>query len=96
MKTKIINAKDLHLTKDRDTCLIDACIKLNSSNYLLGPGAKECLNLFLFSINSITVEWMNYSSHRPYKQGTKEFVNSVSIIDLLFIDGKASRVFLIH
>jgi hypothetical protein len=94
IKTEIINSKNLYLTGDRNERLIDACTKLNASNYLSGPGAKDYLNLSLFESNGINVEWMDYSNYRPYNQGTKEFVHSVSIIDLLFKEGKASRGFL--
>jgi hypothetical protein len=94
IKTQILNSKDLYLTGDRNERLVDACIKLNSSNYLSGPGAKDYLDLALFEKNGISVEWMDYSCYPKYNQATKEFVHSVSIIDLLFNEGKASRKFL--
>jgi hypothetical protein len=92
--TKIINSKNLHLTGDKNERLIDACLKLDASNYLSGPGAKDYLNLSLFEKNGIKVDWMDYSNYREYKQNTIEFVHNVSIIDLLFHKGKESRRFL--
>jgi len=96
IKTEIINSKNLQLTGDKNERLIDACIKLNASNYLSGPGAKDYLNLSLFENKGIKVDWMDYSNYPRYNQNTKEFEHSVSIIDVLFNEGKASRKFLKH
>lgn len=94
INTKIINSKNLHLSGDKNERLIDACLKLNASNYLSGPGAKDYIDLSLFEKNGINVDWMDYSNYPEYNQNTTEFVHSVSIVDLLFHKGKESRKYL--
>jgi len=94
IKIEIINSKLLYLTNNKNERLIVACIKLNASNYLSGPGAKDYLNLSLFENKGIEVDWMDYSDYPHYNQNSKEFEYFVSIIDLLFNEGKGSRKFL--
>ena len=94
IKTKIINSKSLDLSGDRNSRLIDACLKLNAKKYLSGPGAKEYLDLSIFENNGIQVEWMDYSNYPIYNQNSTKFENEVSIVDLLFNEGKAAKYFL--
>jgi hypothetical protein len=94
IRTEIVNSKILNLTGDRNERLVDACRKLNATKYISGPGAKCYLNHELFENNGISVDWMDYSNYTKYNQNTKQFIDQVSILDLLFNEGKSSVDFL--
>lgn len=92
--TKLINSRSLNLQGDRVERLIDACIKLNANIYVSGPTAKGYLDEKLFSLNNLSIEWMDYSGYKSYKQMTLPFEHAVSVLDLLFNEGDNASKYL--
>jgi hypothetical protein len=92
--TKIIESADLCLTGDRNSKLIDACIKLNANTYISGPSASCYLDTALFKSNNINVNWMDYSGYLEYPQRFGSFIGNVSILDLIFNVGPNSKNYL--
>jgi len=92
--TKIIDSADLCLTGDRNSKLIDACIKLNANAYISGPSASCYLDTALFKSNNINVNWMDYSGYLEYPQRFGSFIGNVSILDLIFNVGPNSKNYL--
>jgi len=92
--TKIIDSADLCLTGDRNSKLIDACIKLNANTYISGPSASCYLDTALFKSNNINVNWMDYSGYLEYPQRFGSFIGNVSILDLIFNVGPNSKNYL--
>ena len=94
--TKIIDSSDLSLTGDRNSKLIDACIKLNATTYISGPSASCYLDTAAFNLNNINVNWMDYSGYLEYPQRFGKFIGNVSILDLIFNIGPNSKNYLKH
>lgn len=59
--------------------------------YVSGPAAKAYLDESVFHSRGIQVEWFDYSGYAPYPQLWGEFVPNVTVLDLLFNCGAASR-----
>ena len=94
--TKIIDSSDLCLSGDRNSKLIDACIKLNATTYISGPSASCYLDTAAFNLNNINVNWMDYSGYLEYPQRFGKFIGNVSILDLIFNIGPNSKNYLKH
>ena len=94
IETKIIDSRELNLEGDKVGRLVDACRKLNATNYLSGPAAKNYINEGLFHQNKIKLEWMDYSNYKEYNQLYPPFEHGVSVIDLIFNEGAKARSFL--
>ena len=92
--TKIIDSSDLCLSGDRNSKLIDACIKLNATTYISGPSASCYLDTAAFNLNNINVNWMDYSGYLEYPQRFGTFIGNVSILDLIFNVGPNSKNYL--
>lgn len=92
--TKIIDSSDLCLSGDRNSKLIDACIKLNATTYISGPSASCYLDTAAFNLNNINVNWMDYSGYLEYPQRFGKFIGNVSILDLIFNVGPNSKNYL--
>jgi len=69
--------------------LIKICKLLEATHYLSGGAAKEYLNENLFIENNIVLEYQNYE-HPIYKQLGDNFIPYLSVVDLLFNEGKKS------
>lgn len=94
IRTRIIDSKELNLQGDRNERLIDACKKLNATEYLSGPAAGKYLDTELFRASNIQVEWMSYTGYSEYPQLFPPFEAGVSILDVLLNTGKQSSKFI--
>lgn len=92
--TKIIDSSELYLNGDKQEKLIQACKILNADIYLSGPAAKDYIEIEKFEKENISIEWMNYSNYKEYKQLSEPFEGRVTILDLIFNEGPNSRNFL--
>ncbi len=92
--TLIKDAAEYNLNVGRNERLIGICKDLSAKCYLSGPSAKSYINEDLFNLNGIKVEYMEYKNYKEFKQLWGKFEHKVSIIDLLFNCGPASRKFL--
>lgn len=92
--TTIIDSKELDLKGDRNERLLEACKKLNATNYISGPAAKNYLNTELFNQENIEVEWMDYSGYPEYKQVYQPFAHGVTVLDLIFNTGPNAADFM--
>lgn len=57
--------------------------EINGSTYISGFGAKDYMDIDLFSSSGIKIEWNKFNTN-PYKQNSKNFIRNLSIIDILF------------
>tara|TARA_B110001454_G_scaffold160064_1_gene149469 strand:+ start:36 stop:332 length:297 start_codon:yes stop_codon:yes gene_type:complete len=74
--------------------LIHLCKQAKANIYLSGPSAKNYIDEELFTEEGIGVEWMDYSNYPEYRQIYLPFEHRVSIIDLIFNEGKNSQQFI--
>ncbi|MDE0838079.1 MAG: WbqC family protein [Kiritimatiellae bacterium] len=96
INTTLVDSRTLDLQGDRNERLVDACQKLGADTYLSGPSAQAYLDTDLFRQSDISVEWMDYAGYPPYEQRYPPFVHNVSVIDLIFAEGKNASNFLGH
>lgn len=93
INTKISFSTDYKLSKGKTERLVDLCLQANATHYLSGPSAKDYIVESLFDEKNISLEWMDYSTYKEYDQVHTEFEHGVSIIDLLFNQGKDAKIF---
>lgn len=67
--------------------LINICKKLSASVYLSGIGGKKYLEEASFESSGIELKYQSFT-HPSYSQLFGEFIPNLSIIDLLFNEGK--------
>lgn len=91
IQTEMKWSRDLNLKGDKNGRLIDAVKKCGGNGYISGPAAKGYLDEKRFEENGIEVEWMDYSGYKEYPQAGNEFEHGVSILDLIFNVGEASK-----
>ncbi len=94
IKTKMIYASELNgITGESTERLVSICKKLNGTDYLAGLGAKKYQEDHLFNSENINVINTPFK-HPVYPQLWKEFLPSMSIMDLLFNCGPESKIIL--
>ncbi|MGD9787577.1 MAG: WbqC family protein [Sulfuricellaceae bacterium] len=79
---------------DRTQRLVELCRAAGATRYLSGPSAKAYMDLERFHRAGIEVEYMDYSGYPVYRQLHGEFQHGVSVLDLLFNEGREARHFL--
>ena len=83
---------DLKLSKAER--VIELLKKAQADYYVSGPSAKNYITDIEFENNGISIEWMDYSGYREYKQLHGDFIHEVTVLDLLFNEGKEAINFL--
>ena len=74
--------------------LVAICRAADATHYLSGPAARAYLDEASFAAAGITVEWMDYSHYRPYRQLHGPFERGVSVIDVLAHLGRDAAAYL--
>lgn len=88
IETKISKCEDFNLIEGQSSRLVQICKDANATSYLSGPAAKDYIDEALFCEAGIDLEWMNYSGYSEYQQLHLPFVHGVSIVDLIFNEGR--------
>ena len=87
IKTKIYFSSELDISNSPDK-ILDICKQLNADKYISGTvWAKENLAVEKFLKNKIQVEFQEFV-HPTYIQCYDNFIPNLSVIDLLFNNGK--------
>lgn len=81
---------------ERTARLVTLCQAVGATRYLSGPSAKSYLDEALFARAGLELAWMDYEGYPTYRQLYGDFVHEVSILDLLFNEGTASRGFVVR
>ena len=87
-------SSEFELLDEKTERLVGICKQEKATDYYSGPAAKAYMNEELFRKNDISVHYFNYSDYPVYNQPYGEFSHSVSILDLLFNEGKDSKRFM--
>ena len=87
IKINIVFSSRLNPSGQKNDLLVDLLNKINSTHYLSGIGAKNYFNPLPFKKNNIEVIWQKFSPPR-YTQINGDFIENLSIIDLLFNCGQ--------
>ncbi|MCB0517156.1 MAG: WbqC family protein [Chitinophagales bacterium] len=76
-------------TADASLRLLEICKFLQADTYLSGPAAKAYLHTSAFAQQNVRVAYFNYTNYPSYPQiGSTFFVPQLSVLDLLFNEGK--------
>jgi hypothetical protein len=92
--TRISTHREYHAVEHRQLRLRDICLQAGASVYVSGPVAKSYLDDSAMRTAGIEVEWFDYSGYREYPQLWGPFVHEVSVIDLLFSEGRNAASYL--
>ena len=92
--TTIRCSSEFTLAPGKSERLLELCRSLGATTYLSGPAAKEYLDAAIFAEAGIEVEWMDYSGYPEYTQLFPPFEHGVSIVDLLFNEGRNATKFM--
>lgn len=95
INTKIVFSSDLHINSTRSQRLLDISQKLNAKKYRSGSKGKNYLDEDIFLKNNIEIEYEKFT-HPQYNQINGEFLENMSIIDLLFNEGENAKKILIE
>ena len=93
--TPVLWSHDFVASSEKSTRLLDICKQLNATCYVSGPSAKNYLQTSLFNQQGIEVEWMNYAGYPPYRQLYGDFQHGVSVLDLIFNEGRDAKKYLL-
>ena len=89
-----INTSEFNLHEEKTQRLVNICKDLGASRYYSGPAAKAYLETEKFAIEGIEVHYWDYNGYQEYNQLYPPFEHGVSILDLLFNEGKNAHKFL--
>ncbi len=90
--TPLARSSDYEVAKvDKCQRLIELCQKAGASYYLSGPKAAAYLDLMAFDKAGIEVAFIDYSQYQMYPQSYGVFEQGVSIIDMIFNLGPATK-----
>lgn len=83
-------SSELNVSGEKNDRLVKICKYYNAKEYYSGEAAKNYLDKVLFRKNGINVTFQSFN-HRAYSQQfNNEFIPYLSIVDLLFNEGKNS------
>ena len=88
--TKTIKSSELAVTQTKTERLIEICSKLNATCYISGIGGKSYLDEKLFYNSEIKLIYENFI-HPTYRQLYGNFIDNLSIMDLLMNEGPSSQ-----
>ena len=87
LRTDFVRASDLDVKGTSTDLLINICKKVGADTYLSGQGGRSYQNEKKFRMNNIKVVYQRFE-HPVYKQLFGDFVPNLSIVDLLFNEGR--------
>lgn len=87
-------SQDMAFQEGKNEALIDICLQRGATEYLTGPAARSYLDLDMFKQHGINVTYLDYSGYPEYRQVYPGFEHGVSIIDLLFNEGRNAGSFM--
>jgi hypothetical protein len=90
----LVKASDHEFVGKKSDLVLDMCIKLGASEYIFGEQGKDYADVKSFADNDIRAFFQKYN-HPVYPQINGPFLPFLSVIDLLFNVGPASREILL-
>ncbi len=89
IEKRVIKCSELGATGGKTELLADICRRLNSNKYLSGVHGREYIDEEMIKENNLEVIFQDFE-HPVYDQGYSDFIPNLSVIDLLFRNGKRS------
>jgi hypothetical protein len=94
IKTKFSDVRDYKPEGYRTERLIDLLKKAGAGKYISGPAAKSYLIESRFEEEGMKLEYFSYEGYPEYTQLYGPFEHQVSILDLIFNEGKNAAKFM--
>jgi hypothetical protein len=94
IESNIRFSSEFRLKEERSERLADICLNLNGTDYYSGPSAKSYMDEKVFNEAGIKVHYFDYSGYPEYQQLQDPFEHHVSVLDLIFCEGKNAVDFL--
>lgn len=94
--TSIKYSSDFNLHEERTQRMVNICRDLGASDYYSGPAAKAYMDESLFEREGIKVHYWDYSGYPEYSQLYPPFEHGVTVLDLIFNEGAASKNYMKH
>lgn len=94
IETQISWSMNYSLVEDKTERLISICKQTGATEYISGRAATSYLHEDLFVRNGLKLSYMDYSGYPEYNQPFPPFEHSVSILDLIFNEGKNATKFM--
>jgi hypothetical protein len=88
--TKIVKASDYSFNGVKSELVLDMCTQLGADIYIFGEQGKDYADINAFKSKGIHPYFQSYT-HPLYKQMKGEFEPFMSVVDLIFNHGKASK-----
>jgi hypothetical protein len=88
IETEILYSRDFQLVKNKTQRLVDICKELDVNAYYTGSAAKSYMEEERFTKEGISVNYFDYNGYKEYNQKFPPFNHYISILDLLFNEGK--------
>lgn len=92
--SEIKYSSEFILHEEKTQRLVNICSQLNGTDYFSGPAAKDYMEENKFSEKNINVHYFDYSNYAEYDQLYGEFIQGVSILDLIFNTGAKAPLFM--
>ena len=87
---ELINSSDIEKQGTKSDLILCICKHVKADTYLTGSGGLEYLNIEDFRKEGIRIQVMEYN-FKPYLQhNSRDFVDKLSILDLVFNQGRNS------
>ena len=90
LKINIVRSSTLNIAGSGTERLVNICKILDSNEYVSGIGGKRYLDENLFNSNNIKLSFPNYSPITYTQHNSKQFIENLSILDLLMNMGPKS------
>ena len=74
--------------------ILNICKQSNASTYVSGPLAKSYIDQKQFLKEGINIKWFSYDNYKVYHQLFPPFEHKVSVLDLIFNEGKDAKNFI--
>ena len=69
-------------------------MQTKATHYISGPAGSNYIDVEIFRKAGIEVEYYNYEGYQEYKQLYPPFEHGVTILDLIFNEGKNAALFM--
>ena len=94
IKTTLKKASDLRVTGKKSELLLNICEEIGATKYLTSVGARDYLEKDKKTFENADIEIMYHNYKHPiYKQRGNQFIENLSILDLLFNELENSKNF---
>ena len=94
IETKITSSTDYNLRGNKTEKIISVCKQAEALHYFSGHAAKSYIDEHLFHEADIKLTWVDYNNYPEYNQINPPFDHKVSIVDLIFNEGKNAKKFM--